>query len=325
VAWIGACYKARSGIGITVAGTSIQSGFVIVEWYQGVFELIDMRSFSNLWFWIALAVVWSSTSHWVLGVPFDMVVRARRKGGQAEEDLETIVRVNVNRMLMIARVSGLWIMGLGLDWVLFVARTVAQWEGAVRHVLSPNAMVLPLIAGGASVIVLWHGRGRWAGLLPIAVASMMWMTATRPDILIAEKGALVGVLTAQGRAMSRDKGSGFGARVWLENDGHGLTQPSAAALWPAQGQPLGATLVRHVHGKRAAARFTGCDAGEIVIASASLPDPAGPVACQMIGPEVLKGQGSLALSQQPDGTFRIQSAKQSPGARLWNDRQARRR
>ena len=82
-----------------------------MDWYQGLFELIDMRSFSNLWFWIALAVVWSSASHWVLGVPFDMVVRARRRGGQAEDDLETIVRVNVSRLLMIVRISGLWIMG----------------------------------------------------------------------------------------------------------------------------------------------------------------------------------------------------------------------
>lgn len=71
-----------------------------------------MRSFSNLWFWIALAVTWSSASHWVLGVPYDMVLRARRVGGQAETDLEDITRVNVNRLLYIARVSGLWILGL---------------------------------------------------------------------------------------------------------------------------------------------------------------------------------------------------------------------
>jgi len=72
-----------------------------------------MRSFSNLWYWIALAVVWSSASHWILGVPFDMVSRARRnKDPQALEDLQAIVRVNVNRMLLIARVSGLWIFGL---------------------------------------------------------------------------------------------------------------------------------------------------------------------------------------------------------------------
>lgn len=83
-----------------------------MDFYQELFWLIDMRSFSNLWFWVALAVVWSSASHWVMGVPFDMVVRARRVGGQAEEDLETIVRVKVKRLMMIARVSGLWIMGM---------------------------------------------------------------------------------------------------------------------------------------------------------------------------------------------------------------------
>lgn len=72
-----------------------------------------MRSFSNLWFWIALAVLWSTASHWVIGVPFDMIVRARKNGGQDEVDLEDIVRVNVNRLLLIGRVSGLWILAVG--------------------------------------------------------------------------------------------------------------------------------------------------------------------------------------------------------------------
>lgn len=83
-----------------------------MDWYTSIFELIDMRSFSNLWFWIALAVMWSTASHWVLGVPFDMVARARRVGGQAEQDLLDIVRVNVNRVLYIANVSGIWLLAL---------------------------------------------------------------------------------------------------------------------------------------------------------------------------------------------------------------------
>ncbi len=82
-----------------------------MDWYAIVFELIDMRSFSNLWYWIALAVVWSTTSHWVLGVPWDMVHRAQKFGGQAEEDLEHLVRINCNRLLYIAGVSGLWLLG----------------------------------------------------------------------------------------------------------------------------------------------------------------------------------------------------------------------
>lgn len=78
-----------------------------MDWTQTLFEVIDMRSFSNLWFWIGLAVVWSSVSHWVLGVPFDMIQRARKNGGQAEADLYDMVRINVNRLLYIGKVSGL--------------------------------------------------------------------------------------------------------------------------------------------------------------------------------------------------------------------------
>lgn len=84
-----------------------------MDLYSSIFELIDMRSFSNLWFWIALAVLWSTASHWVLGVPYDMVQRAGRHGGQAEQDLEDLVRINTNRLLFISTVSGLWMLGLG--------------------------------------------------------------------------------------------------------------------------------------------------------------------------------------------------------------------
>ncbi|MFC4671872.1 component of SufBCD complex [Seohaeicola nanhaiensis] len=99
-----------------------------MNWYTSIFELIDMRSFSNLWFWIALAVFWSTTSHWVLGVPFDMVQRARRHGGQAEADLADIARVNVNRLLFIARISGLWILGFAC-FVLTMLALLGFWYG----------------------------------------------------------------------------------------------------------------------------------------------------------------------------------------------------
>lgn len=78
-----------------------------MNWTNTLFEVIDMHSFSNLWFWLALAVTWSSVSHFVLGVPFDMIQRARKQGGQAEIDLHDLVRINVNRLLYIGQVSGL--------------------------------------------------------------------------------------------------------------------------------------------------------------------------------------------------------------------------
>ncbi|MEX3315516.1 component of SufBCD complex [Sulfitobacter sp. PS-8MA] len=108
-----------------------------MDWYQTLFEMIDMRSFSNLWFWIMLAVMWSTASHWVLGVPFDMVLRARRYGGEAEADLEDIVRINVNRLLYIAQVSGLWLLGLG-----FFALTSLLLLGFVYHIEFAQAVLL---------------------------------------------------------------------------------------------------------------------------------------------------------------------------------------
>lgn len=83
-----------------------------VEIYAILTEMIDLRSFSNLWFWIVLAVQWSMASHWPLGVPFDLIQRARRKGGSAQEDLEAMSRVSINRMLHITRISGAWMAGI---------------------------------------------------------------------------------------------------------------------------------------------------------------------------------------------------------------------
>lgn len=84
-----------------------------MDWYENVYELIDMRSFSNLWYWIALAVAWSTASHWVLGVPYDLVQRARGRGGPAAMDVAALVAINTRRVLFIAREAGIWITAFG--------------------------------------------------------------------------------------------------------------------------------------------------------------------------------------------------------------------
>lgn len=84
--------------------------------YQVVVELIDLRSFSNLWYWIMLAVIWSSASHWILGVPFDLISRARREGGNLQTDLELVVRVQAERLTNIADTAGTVL----IAWVFFL-------------------------------------------------------------------------------------------------------------------------------------------------------------------------------------------------------------
>ncbi len=87
-----------------------------MDWYGLVFELIDFRSFSNLWFWIMLAVFWSTASHFVLGVPFDMVTRIARNPDvdpQANTDLNDLARIQSNRLIYIGQLAGIWLVGFG--------------------------------------------------------------------------------------------------------------------------------------------------------------------------------------------------------------------
>ena len=76
-----------------------------MDLFETMAEVIDARSFSSLWYWIAVATVWSSATHWILGIPWDIVHRARSDPAAAA-DLQDLARVNVNRVLRVSRVAG---------------------------------------------------------------------------------------------------------------------------------------------------------------------------------------------------------------------------
>lgn len=112
---------------------------------QLVIDLIDLRSFSNLWYWIALAVTWSTASHWILGVPFDMVIRAQRQGDAAMTDLEDLVRINAGRILYIAAEAGVILMALASCVLTMLALLgffyAVEFCQAVFLLISPLAVV----------------------------------------------------------------------------------------------------------------------------------------------------------------------------------------
>lgn len=207
----------------------------------------------------------------------------------------------------------LWVMGLGLQWVLTVAHGVAAWEGATGAILAPDWRVLPLLALGGLVVMLWQGRARFAGLLPMLAAGLLWLQTERPPILIADSGALVGVMTPQGRALSAARGAGFVADIWLENDGNGLVQASAAELWTGP-VPLGqGAYLIPVKGKRAVEAAT-CDIADIIVTNV----PEAPrLPCRVITPRALRETGALAIWPGAEGP-QILSARDLAGARLWN-------
>ena len=212
----------------------------------------------------------------------------------------------------------LWIMGLGLDWILSVAHWVSNLEGARGTVVSPTPEVLPLLAVGGLIVVLWQGRARWIGLVPAALSMVLWMNTERPDVLIADNGSLIGVMTEKGRSLNRPRGSGFVAMNWLENDGVALEQEAAAALWREGQAPVSIIALR---GKRAAARFVGCQPEDWVVMN-TRPEAGSPFSglpCRVLHPGTLRKSGALALYVDDTGGVREVSARQITGARLWND------
>ena len=119
-----------------------------MNWYDSVFEVIDLRSFSNLWYWIGLAVLWSSVSHWVLGIPYDAILRARRRTPEtAMHDLHDLTRVNVNRILYIFDVSGTWIALFGS--ALITALGLVAFYYDVEFAQAVFLLAAPMLVVGA--------------------------------------------------------------------------------------------------------------------------------------------------------------------------------
>ena len=220
--------------------------------------------------------------------------------------------------------AGLWVMGLALDWILGVAHWIAAQDGARGMIASPGPWVLPLIAVGALTLILWQGRTRAIGVLPLLLAGFMWAGAVRPNILISDTGGLVGIMTPEGRALSSPRGDGFAARNWLENDGDPATQEEAAARWPVAELSLGDITIRAFRGKRAIAELTQCSVGDWIVTNADLPETFDDDAnCVIIGPPELRETGSMALSYGASNP-QIDTARGTAGARLWNMRRKRR-
>ncbi|WP_373352938.1 ComEC/Rec2 family competence protein [Pseudoroseicyclus sp. CXY001] len=204
---------------------------------------------------------------------------------------------------------GLLLMEFGARWILAVAARVSEAEGAVRAVVSPPAAVLPLLAFGGLVLALWRGRGRWAGLAPLGLALALWQGAPRPALLVSDTGGLLGLMTPDGRALSRERTDSYNAGIWLQNDGSLATQEEAAAsgaLAESAGQlriALGGVEILQIRGTRAlAALGPDCGGAAILIANVEVP---GPRPCDVYDSLRLRGTGALALDPAGHGAAPI--------------------
>lgn len=221
---------------------------------------------------------------------------------------------------------GYWVLDLGLAHILAVADWVSDWPGAKAVVVMPAIHVLVTLALGGLWLFLWQGRGRFAGVVPVVCALVWWSQTERPLALISQDAGLVGVLTEQGRALTRDKARGFVARSWLAHDGDSALQAEAAARWPtsevlriytAQLQTeAGEVSIQHVIGKTGQAGLTSCAPESLLVFSTDVGDFGKTLrakGCTVYDPKALRVLGSLSI----DRTGAVTSVSQFTGDRLW--------
>lgn len=192
------------------------------------------------------------------------------------------------------------IMGWGIGYILEVAAFVSGMGGAVVGVKSGPGISLALLMLGGVFLVLWRGRARWAGVAPMALALLLWALYPRPDVIVADNGRLFGVMTAEGRALSVDKGNNYAAESWLENDGDTATQAEAAARGAfdrrrarIETEVPGLGPIVYVGATDQASGARECAAAAVLIAPKWYARPSG--RCLFIGAATLRHEGAQAI------------------------------
>jgi hypothetical protein len=113
-------------------------------------DLLNFRTFSSVWYWITLALVWTSASHRPLGVPYDMVRRARRGRDGAGADLHLVALTFARRLTAgVAAAAG---------------AIVATGSALVTALVMLATLYGSELAQGVALIVLPMGLVGWMNL-----------------------------------------------------------------------------------------------------------------------------------------------------------------
>lgn len=83
-----------------------------MDWTETIARVIALNTFSSVWYWLTVIVSWSVASNWLIGIPFDMLFRARKVTEPEAADLEALVDINVRRIVFFEQTFGPWIIAL---------------------------------------------------------------------------------------------------------------------------------------------------------------------------------------------------------------------
>lgn len=134
------------------------------------------------------------------------------------------------------------IMAGGVDIILGIAETASSVPGSASAVVAPPGGAVPLLSIGGLWLCLWRSDVRFFGCIPIVLSLALWHHSSRPDVLIAPGGRLIGVTSEIGRWVDRERGQSYAAQTWLRRDGEEPDQSLASTRLEAMRTAWGYTV-----------------------------------------------------------------------------------
>lgn len=216
----------------------------------------------------------------------------------------------------------LWVMGWGVEAMVWTARRVASLPGAVVNIPAMPLSAFLLMVTGGLWLLLWQTRWRLAGLGAIAVGLALAPMLPVADIIVGRDGELVAVRGADGTLSAVGAGrSSFELERWLEHDGTSLAPAEAAKArafacdgvgCTAKVKGLSIAVARHP-----AAFAEDCRRAEVIVSAIASPrDCTRPK--QVIDFFAARREGTHALYIGPDGSIRVETVAAVRGRRPWS-------
>ena len=116
------------------------------------------------------------------------------------------------------------LMGVGLDWMIFIALWVTNLPGAFGRVAAFGGGPLLVCTLGLVLLCLLKTPLRFVGAFLVGCALILMIKAPQPDVLVAADGSAVAVRRVDGKlAMVKTGSDAFVLREWLAADADART------------------------------------------------------------------------------------------------------
>ncbi|NCC21818.1 MAG: ComEC family competence protein [Alphaproteobacteria bacterium] len=152
--------------------------------------------------------------------------------------------------------------GLGVEWTRAIAHWTTGMDGAVWLVPGWPVSAFALVLSGSLFMLLWRGRLRFAGLVPLVFGAGIAVSSPPPDLLVSSSGRLVAFRGSDGELYASTlRSDRFDRENWARQ--LGVDEESGVTRWPAEGKIEGRGLVcgelgcrLELKGRRIAVRFS---------------------------------------------------------------------